>query len=233
MTMLFPTKDLGAQTKPSDMLYVEPEQLVTDETLEAELPDLGLNTPFLADVMSAMLAHERCGRHLYRAAAARTNNPMLERKYNELGRETGQHVEILESLVTQMGGNPAYVSPMARAVEGMDTKLLESTYAASGALDPMTREMALLDAVFIAESVDHANWSTMAKLVEALPAGELRDAAAAACAKVEEQEDEHLGWASSTKQRLVVMQAESKLATTIGMKTEELVARVRSWFENE
>jgi rubrerythrin len=228
MTILTPTKDKGAQTKYHEGIYAEPAQVVTDDDLAAQLPDLGLNMPFLADVLSAMLTHERCGRHLYRAAEARSNNPILRGKYKEFGEETERHVTLLEGLVTEMGGNPNYVSPTARVVEGADTKLLEATYATSGSVDPMAAEMGLLDAVFIAESVDHANWKTFSALVEQLPAGDLRDAAAAVAAEVEEQEDEHLGWATDMKQRLVMMQVKSGFMQTAGMKAEEMVARVKA-----
>jgi rubrerythrin len=231
MPILTPTKDKGAQTKLEPGLYVEPAQVVTDDMLAEQLPDVGLNMPFLADVMSAMLTHERCGRHLYRAVEARSNNPMLQAKYKEFGGETERHADILEGLITQMGGNPNYVSPTARVVEAMDTKLLESTYTTSGSVDPMTAEMALLDAVFVAESVDHANWQTFSALIPDMPGGDLREAMAAAAAEVEAQEDEHLGWATDTKQRLIVMQVKSSFVSTIGMKTEELVARVRTLFD--
>ena len=70
-----------------------------------------------------MLAHERCGTHLYRSVAGRTNNPVLQAQYEEFGDETERHVEILEELVTAAGGNPNYVSPAARATEGTDAKL--------------------------------------------------------------------------------------------------------------
>jgi len=230
MTTLTPTKDKGATTKPHPMLYIEGAHAVTSDVLADQLPDIGLNTAFVADVLSAMLTHERCGVHLYRAVSGRTNNPILKNKYRDFGRETERHVEILEGLVSKMGGNPNYVSPNARAVEGMNTKVLEATYAGSGALDPMTQEMVLLDAVFIAESIDHANWQTLSILVEEFPDGDLRESFAAAVAEVEEQEDEHLGWASDTKQRLIMMQTKSSAMATIGMKAEELVASVRDWF---
>jgi rubrerythrin len=229
--MLTPTKDKGAQTKFHEGIYAEPAQLVTDDELAAQLPDLGVNMPFLADVLSAMLTHERCGRHLYRAVAARAHNPMLKAKYEEFGKETERHVEVLETLVQQMGGNPAYVSPNARTVEAADTKLLESTYTTSGSVDPMTAEMALLDAVFIAESVDRANWQTFSTIVELLPDGELRDAMSAAAAEVEAQEDEHLGWATQTKQRMIALQVKSSAMQTVGVRVEELVARVRILFD--
>src|SRR4051794_5585725 len=81
MTILIPTKEKGATTKPTTMVYAEPTQLVTDDMLRQQLPDLGMNTAFFADLLSAMLTHERCGRHLYRSVQGRTNNPMLQAKY--------------------------------------------------------------------------------------------------------------------------------------------------------
>lgn len=229
MTILTPVKTDGATAKASDMVYVEPDRQVTDDQLAAIMPDSSLNVPFIADHLSAVLTHERCGRHLYRSVAARTNNPILQRKYEQFGEETERHVQILESLVADMGGNPAYVSPAARAVQGMDTKLVESSYLLSGSLDVMTQEMAMLDAVFVAESVDHANWTTLAKLAERLPDGDVKTRFLAAVAEVEDQEDEHLAWARDTKATLVLLQSESRTAAAVGARAEELVEKVKGW----
>jgi len=232
MTILTPTKARGATTKPVPDLYVEDAQLTTDAELDAMFEGTGFNGAFMADLLSAMLTHERCGRHLYRSVAGRTNNPVLRAKYEEFGEETERHVQILEEIVTQAGGNPAYVSPMARATEGMDSRLLESTFMLRGSLDVMTAEMAMLDAVFLAESADHANWSMLAELVPHLPDGPLRETFERAVAEVEDQEDEHLGWARDTKARLVSMQARSPLGSVVAAKAEELVVRVREWFSD-
>lgn len=231
MPILTPTKDTGATTKPNEMLYVEPSRQVTDETLaeQMDLPD-SLNAAFIADLLSGMLTHERCGRHLYRSVAERTHNPMLKAKYEEFGQETERHAEVLEELISRLGGNPAYVSPMARAIEGTDTHTLQATFLLSGSIDVMTQEMAMLDAVFLAESMDHANWELLGKLRDQMPDGAAKDAVAEAVARVEPDEDEHLAWARTTKARMVSMQAQSSTATTAMMKTEELVATVRGWF---
>src|SRR5437868_5692978 len=99
MATLTPTKEKGATTKPLQMVYVEEPQQTTDEELDALFAGTGLNGAFIADVLSSMLTHERCGRHLYRAVEGRTNNPVLRAKYREFGRETERHVEILEQLI--------------------------------------------------------------------------------------------------------------------------------------
>ena len=65
----------------------------------------------------------------------------------------------------------------------------------------------MLDAVFLAETIDHANWTTFGALTELLPDGALRSAFEAAVGEVEAQEDEHLGWAKETRQRLVLQLA--------------------------
>jgi len=227
MTTLIPTKTAGATAKPNDLLYVDPAAAVTDEDIAAQIAVDGLNTIFVADLLSAMLAHERCGAHLYRAVATRSNNPVLKRRYEEFGQETAHHVEILEALITETGGNPNYVSGTARAVEGMDSKLLESTYMLNGAVDLMTAELAMLDAVFLAESMDHANWHTLAELASKMPEGDIRTSVQAAVDEVERQEDEHLEWAKTTKARLAQVQAESSLTATLGLKAETMLARIQ------
>ena len=193
------------------------------------MPGSGLNGGFMAELMSGMLTHERCGRHLYRSCETRSNNPILQAKYREFGEETERHVEILERLITAAGGDPGYCGPMARSVEGSDSKLLESTFMLTGSSDPMNDEMAMLDAVFLAESMDHANWTGFAALADKLPEGDLRTACLAAVEEVGPQEEDHLEWARSTKLRLSSLQASSTTMATIGVKAEEVVARVRNW----
>jgi rubrerythrin len=229
VTTLTPTKDLGATAQPALMLAIEPQLQTTPDMLEPLFPDAGLNAPFVADLLSAVLAHERCGRHLYRSCEGRSNNPILKAKYQEFGAQTERHVEILEELIASTGGNPNYVSSQARAVEGMDAKVLESTFALAGSVDVMTAEMALLDAVFLAESVDHANWQALAQLTQQMPEGEARSAFQRAVDAVEHEEDEHLEWAQQTRARLVMLQARSDLLANVGEKAEELLARVRNW----
>jgi rubrerythrin len=210
MATLTPTKDRGATAQPAIALYIEPDRQVTPDMLEGLAPGSGLNAPFVADLMSAVITHERCGRHLYRSCEGRTTMPELREKYGAFGAETERHVEILEELITAMGGNPNYVSGQARATELTDALVQQSTFLGEGSVDPVTAEMAMLDAVFLAETVDHANWKTLARLTVALPEGDVRDAFQCAVDEVEQQEDEHLEWAKQTRERLVIVQAAGK-----------------------
>jgi rubrerythrin len=231
MPVLTPTKADGATARPNEVLYVDPACQVTEEVLAEQMSVGTMNAVFMADLLSGMLAHERCGVHLYRAVAARSNSPMLQRRYEEFGDETRHHVAVLEQVITTLGGNPNYVSPTARAVHGMDSNLVESTFMLNGALDVMTREMAMLDAVFLAESMDQANWQLLSQLVDSME-GDARETLRAAVEEVEGQEDEHLEWARSTKARLVTLQATGSMTATVGLATEELIARVQNWLND-
>jgi rubrerythrin len=229
MTTLTPTKDTGSESKATSLHYVDPACRTSDDRIRERLAAVrGVDAVYLADTLSAFLTHERCGTHLYKAAAARVVNPMLKSKFEEFGKETMRHVEILEGLITSSGGNPNYVSSMARAVEAMDSKTLEATFTTSGSIDAMVTDMALLDAVFVAEAVDQANWQTMRQIAEKLEAGEVRDAFEAAVEEVEAQEDEHLAWARETKAKMTVMQIDHGLMAKAGAKVEEVVAKLKS-----
>lgn len=231
MPTLTPTYDTGALTMPTDMVAVLPERTITDDMFDAPKERLGgLNATFVFGQLSMILQHERCGTHLYRSVAERTHNPMLKRRYEEFGSQTERHAELLEELIAAMGGSPQYVSPAARAIEKADAGLLESTYLASGAIDVMTAEATMLNAVLIAESVDHANWQYLAQVCQELPAGELRDRMERIVHEVEEQEDEHLTWATDMRQKMTMLETKSSAMATIGMKTEEMVARIKDWF---
>jgi hypothetical protein len=229
MPVLTPTKNTGAASVALPALYVDPAGRIADDVLEQLFEGTSLNSVFVADFLSAVLTHERCGVHLYRSVEGRTNNPVLKAKYAEFGRQTLQHVEILEELVLAAGGNPSYVSPHARAVEGTNSNILQSTFLLAGSVDVVAQEMAMLDAVFLAESIDHANWEALKQLTGAMPEGDFRERFAAAVAAVEEQEDEHLGWAKQTRMRLTLLQARGGLLASASDKGQELVARVQAW----
>lgn len=227
MTTLTPTKDAGSTAQANELLYVDPQCAVTEDAIRAQLGAVqGVDQVFLANLLSGFLQHERCGVHLYRSVAGRTSNPVLKAKFEEFGAETRTHVEILETLIGASGGNPNYVSPNARAIEAMDSKLLESTFLAAGALDPLTADMAMLDAVFLAESVDHANWEAIGQIVPMLEEGEIRNAFEEAVAVVEAQEDEHLTWARDMRAKLTMLQLDASFVAKGVAKVEELVARL-------
>lgn len=230
MTILTPTAATGARSKPQQMTYVDPARTLPTAEHESFLDGTGMNGPFVADLLSNMAAHERAGAMLYRSVAERTHNPVLQQRYQHFGNETVEHVDVLEALVTQLGGDPNYVSPAARATEKSGVGLLESTFLLSGSVDLMTQELVMLDAVLLAEAKDHANWACLAALVPDMPEGEVRDAFQSAVDQVGAQEDAHVEWAQDMRCKMISAQVRSSSMQAMGQKAEELVARIQSLF---
>jgi ferritin-like metal-binding protein YciE len=231
MPTLTPTAATGARSKPDEMTYVDPARTMMPDQDEAFLANTGLNGPFVADLLSDMLAHERCGAQLYRSVADRTNNPILKQQYKHFGNETVEHVETLEGLIAGLGGDPGYISPAARATEKAGIGLLESTFLLAGSVDLMTQELVMLDAVLLAEAKDHANWSCLAGMVDDLPTGDVRDTFQAAIDEIEVQEDQHFRWAQDMRCRMISLQATSGPTSSLALKAEEMMARIKALFD--
>jgi hypothetical protein len=88
MPTLIPTAATGARSVPETMTVVDPARTLPPDEQQGFLAGTELNGPFVADLLSDMLAHERCGAQLYRSVAQRTNNPVLEERYKHFGEET-------------------------------------------------------------------------------------------------------------------------------------------------
>ena len=88
MTTAVVTYDTGGRAQPVGALYVLPDRAITDAGATTALVDSGVDAAFVADLLSACLAHERCGVHLYRSVAGRTTDPTLRAQYEHFGEET-------------------------------------------------------------------------------------------------------------------------------------------------
>src|SRR4051794_2000116 len=201
------TSETGGTAQPVGVTYVPPERQVLDAGSATALADTGVNAAFVADLLSACVAHERCGAHLYRSVAGRTVDAELRGQYEHFGEETREHVAKLEQLVAAAGGDPQYVSASARATEKAGAGLLESTYLMGGSIDPITAELAMLEAVMLAEAKDRGNWLLLADLAGRMAAGDLRAQFETVTADVLAQEEEHYSWASDTRTRLLLSMA--------------------------
>jgi rubrerythrin len=231
MTTHIVTKDEGGKMKPVGMGFAEPQCELTEDQLKGFAAGAdSLNGSFFADLLSAFLAHERAGFHLYQAIAEKTQNPILARQYRKFGQESEDHIRILSDLITGLGGDPMYISPAARMTEGMGSKLLETGLLA-GSVDIMTLELTMLEAVVFAETKDHANWSFLSMLAQELSDSEAKRAIQTAVAQVEPQEDNHLSWAKDTWTQLVKAQTQSRAAQKIGEFAEKTVGKVKDLFQ--
>lgn len=198
------TSETGGTAQPAEAVYVPPGRQVPDAGSTTVLAETGLDAAFVADLLSACLAHERCGAQLYRSVAGRTTDAELRAHYEHFGAETRDHVERLEQLIAAADGDPQYVSASARATENAGAGLLESTYLLGGSVDLMTAEVVMLEAVMLAEAKDHSNWELLAQLVSAMTPGELRRRMQTVTSDVLAQEEEHYRWAHDTRARLLL-----------------------------
>lgn len=196
------TKATGGRTWPLGQTVTEPDTALTAEEATAFAPGSGLDGFYFVDVLSSFLGHERDGVHLYRTVAGLTSRSDLRRAFEEFGSETAQHVAIYEQLVVALGGDPDYVGPAARLNEFQNGKVLEGLLLSSS-VDIPTFEIALVDAVAVAEATCHANWSFLADLAVELDESPVRSAMEHAVAQVMEQEEKHLGWAATTRAALL------------------------------
>ena len=188
------TNDVGGKTVPTAMTVVSPEQEMPIEVLREFAAGAGVDGRAFADLLSAFVAHERDGVHLYRAAAERTTNEEWRRRYEEFGVERAGHVQVYEELIERLGGDPAYVSPAARMMTYCNSKLLESALI-SGSVTPELVELADLESVLTSETNCHRNWELLGDLIERMPEGQVRGALADAVEQVEDDADKHLAWA--------------------------------------
>lgn len=213
MNPMLVTKETGAKTMPIGMTVAEPSCRTTGAELMAFADAVKGNSIFLANLVSAFSAHERCGLHLYRTAAGMTGFEEWRAKYEEFGAQTAEHVRILSELTTRLGGDPMYVSPQARMTEFFNTKLMEPILFA-GSVDTMTMELTTLEAVFLAEQKCHANWELLKTLATQMDDSPERRAIEQAVAEVEDQEDEHVRWAQQTLKRTLMAQIGAGMAAS-------------------
>lgn len=162
-----------------------------------------MNQQVLLDKLSEFLMVEQGGLQLYRVLAERTQLDELRQKYVEFGEETSRHRQILASMIQQLGGDPGYVSPLAKVAQVRAENMLSLALVTDG-LSPAEMEAVGLECVLLAETKDHADWELLSLLIEKMPAGKERESMVSAVQEVESQEDEHLGWAREQSARLAM-----------------------------
>lgn len=220
------TKDTGATIKPGPMVVAGPDQVMTDEVLDRVAAGTGLNGPFVADFLASAATHENDGINLFRALAAMSANPVLQARYKQLQQEAAASVDAYEQLITDLGGQLGYISPPGRMTEAMDAKVLEA-FLGSGSADLMTIELKGVEAVLLAATLCVANVSLLAAIADGVDDGDAKVAMLGAVAKLDGPAREHLEWAASMQQKMVLTQANSKLAQKAGAAMEGLVGRLK------
>jgi len=207
--------ETGATIKPGPMISVPPGLEVQDEQLAEFAAGSGLNAPFLADQLSAFIAHEQMSLNLLRTLHARTDNPALRSRYADLEGETLTAVAEWERLIEALGGNPRYASPAGRATEGLDSKIIEAL-ALSGSTDPMTFEQAGLQAFLTGANQCVANATLLGAFAEESDDGPAKRELTAAAGTLLPTARAHADWATGMLRKMAVAQAKHPVAQKIG-----------------
>lgn len=221
--------ETGATIKPGPMVTVAPEREVTDERFTDFAGGSGLNGPFLADQLSAGIAHERASLNLLRSLQARSNNPVLRGKYADLTDETLTAVGVWERLIGTLGGSPQYASPAGRATEALDAKIVESLLL-GGSADPMTFEQAGLQSYLCGATLCAVNAGLVEQLAEEADEGPARAALRDAATQLVPAAREHVSWAEQTLGRAVVSQAKHPFLRKAAQTAERVTDKLRTAF---
>lgn len=217
------THDTGGTGRPATAVCVQPERQLPMDVVPPALAETGLHAAFVVDLLSACLAHGRCGTHLYRSVAARTTDDTLRAQYELLGEQARQHVESLEQIVAASGGDPQYVSAAARATEHAAAALLESTFLLAGSVDAMTAETTMLEAVMQAEIKNSSNWEVLAQLASVMAVGSVRSHLSELTAEVLAPEDDPFTWAARTRARVLLALSGAELTPATERQDDEVL----------
>ena len=175
----------------------------------------------LFDKLSEFLMVEQGGLQLYRVAASRARRPDLKARYEAFGRQSDRHRQWLVRAITSLGGDPNYVSPAARIAQARADALLRTALLA-GPLAPDEVEANDLENVLLAETVDHANWQVLKRLVRTTGDLDVRLALEDAVREVEAEEDTHVGWARERRGQLALEMIERGPAPSPGRRTHAI-----------
>lgn len=156
-----------------------------------------MNEEQLKELLLQSLEHERAGVKLYEAALKCARNEDLKEEWEKYREETERHVQVLQDVFSQLQLDPDEQTPGRRIVHDLGMALVGAVEAALGAGDPGAAQILACECVVLAESKDHLDWELIGEASRKL-GGAPGKALKAACAEVEDQEDEHLyhtrGW---------------------------------------
>jgi len=150
------------------------------------------------ELLYQMLETESGGVQIYTSALECVVNDELEKEWTKYLEQTERHVDIVRQLLETLGLDPDAQTPGRQVVKHIGESLVQAMQMAltSGG-EPEAAELVACECVVFAETKDHMNWELLSKFAQKAQGGE-REALAAACQQVEDQEDEHIyhskGW---------------------------------------
>lgn len=170
-----------------------------------------LNSQWLRDFLSEMLAVEKGGVKLYQKALDELTQSEFEDKLNEFLRQTERHVELCTDMLTATGAGADYQSPGAKAAEHKAEGLISTQ------VPPEMLDLNNIENLVLAETKDHWNWDMLASVARKIEDAELKRMALKAIGEVRKQEKLHLNW---NEQTLTTLAKESAMKASNEMAHE-------------
>jgi hypothetical protein len=220
------TKDNGTVIKLGPMLTAEPELTITDEQLEEMATDKEGNPAFLADTIASFQVHENMGINLYRTLHGLTQNPVLQPKFAQLIDDSITATDAYQTLMTALGIPVGYVSPAGRCQEAMDQHLIASLLTL-GSADPVTKEMAAVNATLVASSMCVANVELLETIGESLQDETARSAIGTAVQQLAGPSQQHLEWAKNARATMAQTLGQSKTTHKAATVAEKAFGKVK------
>jgi rubrerythrin len=150
------------------------------------------------ELLYQMLETELGGVQIYTIALECVVNDELEKEWTKYLEQTERHVDIVRQLLETLGLDPDAQTPGRQVVKHIGESLVQAMQMAlSSGGEPEAAELVACECVVFAETKDHMNWELLSKFAQKAQGAE-KEALAAACQQVEDQEDEHIyhskGW---------------------------------------
>lgn len=101
------------------------------------------------------------------------------------------------------------------------------------AFNMMTAEMIMLNAVLVAETIDHADWEGVKAMADSAPLRSGRRRPARGLRPRRPRRGRAPGLGTTMRLRMTKMHASSEAIATMGAKTEEMIATVNDRFSDD
>ena len=151
----------------------------------------------IENLLYEALETEMGGVQVYTNAVRSAQNKDLKEEWEKYLEQTMRHEEILREVFETLGLDADKETPGRKVVRHLGESLVQAMQMAREEGEPEAAQTVAAECVVLAETKDHMNWELLSTLAEK-SSGKERQAMAAACAAVEDQEDEHLyhskGW---------------------------------------
>lgn len=152
----------------------------------------------LHELLYQALETEAGGVQVYETAVRCAVNEDLKKEWTTYLEQTRRHEQMVRALLDSMGLDPAKETPGRQIVRHKGEALVEAMNMALKGDNPLAAQLVAAECVVTAETKDHQNWELLGETAaQKLPPREA-NALKEACAKIEDEEDEHLyhsmGW---------------------------------------